>query len=736
MIGQLLDRRYQIIREINSGNFSRTFLATDTHRPGAPQCVVREYTVTAKSAKARQVIEALFHKKATIIEKLGKHDRIPELLAVFQENNNLYLVEDFIAGQPLSEEMAMTQGLSETEVINLLSQILETLAFIHQHRVIHQSLIPSHILRRESDSEIILINFGLQQEINSQLTFAQVSKGNSNFTQNRVAVLNEPAIYTAIEQRQGNTKFNSDIYSLGVIAIQALTGYTESQLANLDELQKPETEKTWQQIANCSPTLAAIIDKMTEYYFDRRYQTVDEVILDLKPLVAQLTSEKPMNTPKVKSRKTREQGKIPPSLNRWLLPILAMILLTPLAFFLWQKSTNYPNKNIANQSSTKATPGDRQSALFAINHYTKVLEANPSDAQAYYNRANAYYDTSAYQQALKDYTSAIQLEPNRSELYYNRSLTYLDLQDRRSAITDLNEVIKLEENNTDALYKRGTTYYELGEYRAAIEDFDRAIRLSPKQADIYIDRGLAKSALADRAGALADFTEALNLTPNDAIVYYNRGRVRFSMADYQGAVDDYNKAIEIDPKQADAYANRCSAKINLAQIPAAIEDCTAAIRIDPKHAAAYNNRCIANLRMGAYQKASEDCSLTIGLNVNDPKAYSNRGLARLASGNKQGAIEDFTEAIRLNPNDSVAYSNRGKTYGDLVDYNRAIEDYAQAIRLNPANSTAYYNRGLIRKELKDLAGAIEDFQKAGNLFLEQGRAEEYKKAQEQITQTK
>jgi hypothetical protein len=98
MIGQLLDRRYRIIKVTDSSEVGKTYLAADTHRPGYPQCTVREMRLPGKSSQTPELVKVIFQRNAEIIEKLGKHDKIPELLAYFEENQSLYLIEEFIAG--------------------------------------------------------------------------------------------------------------------------------------------------------------------------------------------------------------------------------------------------------------------------------------------------------------------------------------------------------------------------------------------------------------------------------------------------------------------------------------------------------------------------------------------------------------------------------------------------------------------------------------------------------------
>ena len=732
MIGQLLDRRYRIIKVTDSSEVGKTYLAADTHRPGYPQCTVREMRLPGTSSQTPELVKVIFQRNAEIIEKLGKHDKIPELLAYFEENQSLYLIEEFIAGTPLSQELKPGEPWAEDKVIALLSEILEILVFIHEKGFIHRRIQPDRAIRRESDGKFVLVDFSLDKEINPEVAncnlLAQTSPNSVKRQEAKKQDLGSLELYVPIEQSMGKPRYNSDIYALGTIAQLAVTGLSPKKLS---ALKNNKSEIPWRNQATCSPALADIIDRMVRPDCEERYQEAAEVLADLKQIAVKWDVEPPPATiiMDAMSKPSRQR-----QIRLLLLAATASaLILTALIIYLWQSQSPGRAKELLARGSAKAQKGDKTGALA---DYTQAIAINPSDAETYYKRANTRYDMGATEQAIQDYTQAIKVDPGHSKAIYNRGLARLESGDKRGAVEDFTQVVRLNPSDGEAYSQRGLAYYDLGDYRTAIEDYTQAIRLKPNDATAYSNRGLARAAYGDKTGAMADFTQAIQMSPKQAGVYYSRGRSRFNLADYQGAMEDYSKAIELEPELADAYTNRCSTYLNLASYDKAIADCTQAIRLDPKDEAAYNNRCIAYLNLKQFQKASEDCSLTIGLNGNNAKAYSNRGLARSASGDKQGAVEDFTQAIRLNPSDAVAYSNRGSIYSELKNYPLAVEDFAQSLRLNPNNASAFYSRGLVRRQLKDRAGAIEDFQKAATLFLEQGRADGFQNAQAQINDPK
>ncbi|MBD2360482.1 CHASE2 domain-containing protein [Anabaena minutissima FACHB-250] len=266
-----LSGRYQIISVIASGGFGRTYLAQDTQRPGNPSCVVKQLMPARRDTKFLQVARRLFNAEAEILEVLGKHQQIPTLFAYFEIGEEFYLIEEYIPGHTLNEELPPTENIkSEAFVIAMLKEVLEVLAFIHEHRVIHRDIKPTNIIRSAKDNRLVLIDFGavkLMQPVSSEETeLATVAIGTRG--------------YAPPEQFAGHPRLASDIYALGMMGIQALTGISPQELQ-----PDPETGNVmWREAAEVSVELAEILDKMVRYHFSDRYQSANAVLQDLKQI--------------------------------------------------------------------------------------------------------------------------------------------------------------------------------------------------------------------------------------------------------------------------------------------------------------------------------------------------------------------------------------------------------------------------------------------------------------------
>ncbi|WP_017715142.1 protein kinase domain-containing protein [Kamptonema formosum] len=269
-VGQILGGRYRIIRVLGSGAFGRTYLAEDMQLPGQPPCVVKQLKPASSDPSVLAIAKRLFNTEAEILYKLGTHDQIPRLLAHFEENQKLYLVQEFIDGNDLIQELIPGKPLSEPAVIAILQDVLKILEFVYQQDMIHRDIKPSNLIRRARDGKLVLIDFGAVKEISSQGISAESS-----------IIIGTPG-YMPPEQAAGRPFPNSDIYALGQTAIQALTGHSPRQLP-----EDPQTgEVIWRDRAQVSPPLADIIDKMVRNHPRERYQSATEVLQDLERLTS------------------------------------------------------------------------------------------------------------------------------------------------------------------------------------------------------------------------------------------------------------------------------------------------------------------------------------------------------------------------------------------------------------------------------------------------------------------
>lgn len=272
MLGKLLDRRYEVTQVLGSGGFGRTYLAQDTRRPGNPTCVVKQLKPLSSDPNFLETARRLFNSEAETLEQLGNHDQIPRLLAYFEEDQEFYLVQEFIEGHTLTQELQPGQRWEESRVIELLQEVLGILDFVHRHGVIHRDIKPDNIIRRTSDNKLVLVDFGAVKQIRTQFAATQ---GRASHT---VAV-GTPG-YMASEQALGQPRPSSDIYALGVIGIQSLTGLMPVSFQ--EDLSTGEI--LWQHLVTVSRGMAKILSKMVRYHFKDRYQSAAEAIEELQLL--------------------------------------------------------------------------------------------------------------------------------------------------------------------------------------------------------------------------------------------------------------------------------------------------------------------------------------------------------------------------------------------------------------------------------------------------------------------
>lgn len=274
MLGELLDGRYQVLQVLSTGGFGETYIAEDTRRPGNPRCVVKHLKPLSRDPNSLQTARRLFRSEAETLEQLGNHDQIPRLLAYFEANQEFYLVQEFIAGRPLSTELHPGQPWSESQVIQMLEDVLGILAFVHSYGVIHRDIKPDNLIRRTSDGKLVLIDFGAVKQVRTQLPIDGNQMGST-------VAIGTPG-YVPREQMLGKPRPNSDLYALGIIGIQAVTGLSPNQLPEDSTTQ----EILWQHQAQVSAGLKYFISQMVRCDDRERYQSATQALAALQQLTS------------------------------------------------------------------------------------------------------------------------------------------------------------------------------------------------------------------------------------------------------------------------------------------------------------------------------------------------------------------------------------------------------------------------------------------------------------------
>jgi serine/threonine-protein kinase len=571
------------------------------------------------------------------------------------------LIQEFVAGQTLLANVATEGTFNEDRTFKLLKNLLSILAFIHSKGIVHRDIKPENIILRDSDKMPILIDFGAVRE-----TVGTVLSSGGN---TRSIVIGTPG-FMSMEQSIGRPLFASDIYSLGMTVVFAVTGRSPNQLPT-----DPAMGKTlWRDFATqISPPLQDIIDRCIQPDAKNRYTNANLAIEALNQIAGNATipeyhpqSER-ISTP---ANPYPSQPPVPATLavggnpdfvsppvigsnsppvarqgSNW--PVIAAVVaitlllgtigLIGLIIFAASQIPDTPTPSAVNSGDSTSNPSPSSSPS---------VSASPSPA-ATNNSVNNEIDR------------AIEAGDEK----YNNN-------DINGALAEYNRAIKLAPNDPRGYNGRGAIYeVKLRQSEPALADYNRAIQLAPKDSAGYRNRAdLKKGLLNDPQGALADYNKAISLNPSDEVAFVNRGRLKESkLNDPQGALADYNRAISINANYTLAIVDR-----------------------------------------GRLKESK----------LNDPT----------------GALADYNQAISIDSNYALAYVFRGELKANKINSPvAALADYDRAIKLQPGEPDYFYDRGLLKKNhLNDKAGAIADFQAAAKIYRQQNRETDLRDAIERL----
>lgn len=282
----LLVGRYIPIRLLGQGGFGAAFLARDRYTPAMRTCVVKQFQPSGNlSVNQLQVAQGLFEREAVVLEKLGNsHPQIPDLLAFFEldvpsrtagkSDSFFYLVQEFIDGENLEEEVKRRGPFSEAEVVEVLVSILKVLNFVHGNDSIHRDIKPSNIMRRR-DGRLFLLDFGAVKQITASVGSPSGKASTGIYSLG----------FAPPEQMRGDDVYPAtDLYALGVTCLTLLTGKDPSELYDAYS-----NDWKWQSLVKVSDRLQQILEKMLQSSPNQRFQSAKEVLEALQAAGAPTT---------------------------------------------------------------------------------------------------------------------------------------------------------------------------------------------------------------------------------------------------------------------------------------------------------------------------------------------------------------------------------------------------------------------------------------------------------------
>jgi eukaryotic-like serine/threonine-protein kinase len=596
-----LGGRYKITSHLGAGGFGQTFLAEDLHLPGHPVCVLKQLKPEISNDNTLQMARRCFNTEAEVLYQLGIHEQIPRLLAHFEQDKEFYLAQEFIEGHSLTEELTEGKVWSEDYVINLLKEILHILSFVHQQQVIHRDIKPSNLIRRRKDDRIELIDFGAVKQVGtleaidpeSGLTNVTISIGTKGYMPN--------------EQLAGKPRFSSDIYAVGILGIQALTGVHPRHFE-----EDTQGEIAWHHRApQVSPGLTEVLDRMVNYDFRSRYFDALEALEALEvletpdswlpPLAGQRAVGR-LESPTVLQGSTRFQSRNssargasrPGSVERqgqdeespataiWLTTdsdgVREQSNLTHLATQAIDRSR--PGTAAGSTGTEGSAPLRRQAwivlgaiaavgvayalAQFLVPNWSEQFlnpaqtpgasaqtgkDALKPEQQAIelLKQANLKMQAGKSAESLKLYTQSLALKADSPEANVGRCEALNHLKRPDEAIVFCNDALAYKPNYPQALWSKGNALSLQKRQLEALKLYEEVTERKPEFAPGWVKMGMTLQALGRSAEALNALDKGIALYRNSAEAWGAKGKALLDLQRYEEATIAFNKALQLQP---------------------------------------------------------------------------------------------------------------------------------------------------------------------------------------------
>jgi serine/threonine protein kinase, bacterial len=264
----LVRNRYRVTKSLGQGGFGATFVAIDVSLPGEPICVIKQLRPSNNHEKFLRMARELFEREARTLGKIGNHPQIPRLLDFFEERRNFYLVQEYVSGHTIHQEVKQMGLFKEEKIRDFLIEILPVITYIHSQQVIHRDIKPANILRRDQDGKLVLIDFGAVKNYVAQMETPEGVEQNAN-----TAFAVGTSGYAPPEQLAMRPIFASDLYALGVTCVYLMTGKSPKDI----EYNPATGEMMWQKHVQLGKQMTQVLGKMLEVSVRYRYQSVEEV---------------------------------------------------------------------------------------------------------------------------------------------------------------------------------------------------------------------------------------------------------------------------------------------------------------------------------------------------------------------------------------------------------------------------------------------------------------------------
>ncbi|MCC0177591.1 tetratricopeptide repeat protein [Waterburya agarophytonicola K14] len=730
-IKQVVGGRYLIASYLGGKSGVETYLADNLHRQYQSPCLIKQIELPNIHGSGKVKIERRFAEELSILERLGYHDQIPQLWDHFEENEEFYLVQEYIQGENLAQKIEQ-QNLSTLEVVRILASSLSVLNFIHQNRIIHRNIKPSNLMIRSDNRQVVITDFGILMDIKNPPNVTIDSSRQE-----------DKSNYWSPEQIAGRPTINSDLYALGMSAIEALTNIKPATIVR----NKQTGKLLWAQNLQIDRRLVKIIDKMIDLDLGQRYPSAEKALRDLQKInVLDRASKQPRKSSnRITNRLKTPKLKIGTFLAIGILGVICLLGSIEFAFptvrpiYYWYRGNSLLPKEpqAALDIITKAIDlkpestiawSGRGDALYSLQRYPEALEAyaeaarlDKTDWQSWKKQGDTLYKLERFPEAIALYDRALALEKDSGQLYNHRGKALYELTDYESALMMQQKALEIDRLNAVFLSDLAKNLIKLGKYYDALTALNRVQVSQPYNMKLWQDKAIVLEALnRPQEVAQVDFevtrnyNKILKQQPQNQKVWLSQGDFFAVRQMYSQAIQSYQQAVKIQPNfyqgwlalgktlaQTEQNESALSAldraldirpnsylawqakgliyQNNQNNLTQAIASYDRAIAIESDYAPLWRDLGLALSQQGNYTQAIESLTKAAQLASQDFLTWKGLATAWDMTGEDKKALSALDRAIKLQPQDPVVWNQKGQIYTKNAQYDRACDIYRQSL---------------------------------------------------------
>ena len=751
MINKKLKNRYTIIKEVGRGGFGCTYLAKDEDNADS-LCIVKQlnpYNADIFTAKR------LFQREAETLKELKQADQIPEFIEYFEEEENHYIIQEYIEGKTLNQ--LIDENWDSENLSRFLWDVLSVLEKLHQNNIVHRDIKPSNLIKSDRNCKIVVIDFGAVKQLDipqNIVSSSQESRVLNPPTATKIAT----AEYAPPEQKKGKPLLNSDIYALGMTALQLLTK------RNPIEIKRDSNDDIIFDRAfnNVDRPLLAIINKMVKNNSQERYQSASEVLkaIDSRKKEPQLSATQ-RGTPQtteawfsdVKGQKVARTETVLTAADLQVNHQNINNVSTEPRSNIEEQSairdktnrqynnnnlnSNNSNSNNSNNSNVRvnstsnlsATNPKRKSILIPLSVIGLIIISefvSPWIRPAYFAyQGNKLLEQKKAEESLEQFYKVTSLKENSFKGWKGQGDALLTLGRVSGALGSYEKAIGIKPDDIKTLNNLGKTYYEQGDYQKALNAHQQVLETDPKNAEAFSGQGVTYLGLQEYEKSLSAFDEAKKIKPNEpdiwlkkaiALRYLNRPEEAEEL--YKEALNVYNSVTKKQENNPILWTDRGFVLQQLNRQQEALESYEQALAVDEEFYEALLGKANTLVVLQKPEEALSTLEKAAEIRPKDYQVWYTQGtILEQVLKRHQEALNALNKATELNPQFTLAWLNQGLALIALERYEEALIALDKAKDLEPQNPYIWQNRGLVLQNLGRPTESSESYQKAKELGL-------------------